>query len=259
MAPRKNQTRKGSKNRATLSGANRTTTKKQPCRRRINYVNIVRNLGSDHHQAVLEKLRQLQEKYPTCPRVSGWLRRFMDKVHTSERMVGDATLSDDVTTISEGPFDLPPVPLNGSTIIERKCRIQKVANSGTTAGGLYAALTTADLAAYSDGVFRVKEVKSWTIPKYNSGASAAEFSAVSVPVQEGNSGTEVMPAWESNWTRVGSGFSGLVTKFPLGDFPLFPSGGTATLLSHFVGDGFTGGSATEFLSVVFDVVLECLI
>jgi hypothetical protein len=102
-------------------------------------------------------------------------------------------------------------------------------------------------------------VKSWTVPRFNSGASAAEFSAVSVPLQEGSNGTEVMPAWESNWTRVGSGFSGLITKFPLGDFPLFPTGGNSSILTHFIGDGYTGGDATNFLSVVFDVILECLI
>jgi hypothetical protein len=251
--------RKSSTNSAPLSSAKRTTSKKQPLRRRINYVNIVRNLGSDHHRQVLEKLRELRVKYPHCPKVNGWTRRYLDKIHTSERMVDDALLSDDVTTIAEGPFDLPPVPYNGSTVVERLCRVQKLANQGTIAGGLHALLQTGDLASFSDGVFRVKEVKSWTVPRYNSGASAAEFSAVSVPLQEGSSGTEVMPNWESNWTRVGSGFSGLVTQFPLGDLPLFPTGGNSTILSHFIGDGYTGGSATDFLSVVFDVVLECLI
>jgi hypothetical protein len=226
----------------------------------VNYGAILRNFGPEYQNGVLEQLLRLREKYPLCPKVNRWYRNVLEKSGQFGRMVGDAGLSDDVTTIGEGPFDLPPVPLNGSTVIERVCRIQKIANQGTAAGGLHAILYNTDMAPYSDGVYRIKEVKSWTIPKYNSGASAAEYSAVSVPAQQ-DAGTEIMPAWETNWTRVGSGFSGMVTKFPLGDLPLYPgSGGSALeLLTHFVGDGFTSGSATDFLSVVFDVVLECLI
>jgi hypothetical protein len=241
---------------APKSGAKRTT-KKQPYRRKVNYASILQNIGPEQIDRVREALLRLKSKYPGCGRVDSWISKFSHKLDSSRSLVGDAGLSDDVTTITEGPFDLPPVPLNGSTIIERRCRIQKLANQGTAAGGLYAALTTTECAAYSDGVFRIKEVRSWTIPNATAGASAAEFSAVQVPLQEGASGTEVMPAWESNWTRVGTGFSGLITKFPLGDFPLFPSGTPTTILNHFIGDGYVG-SATG-LSVVFDVLLECLI
>lgn len=178
-------------------------------------------------------------------------------------IVGDSTLSDDVTTLSEAPPDIPPVPYNNSTVFERKCRVQKLANQGTVGGGLSAYLTVADLIPYTQGSsnpFRVKKVTSWTLPRYNSGASAAEFCSVNIPLQSGNAGTEVMPTWASNYTRVGEGFTGLVTQFPLGDLPLYvASEGTTNILQHFATDGFMGASATEFLSVVFDVVLECLV
>lgn len=256
------QPRKSSTKKVSLSNTNRmTTSKRTTLKRRVNYTAILRNLGEDYHTKVLEQLEQLRLKYPNCPRVNKWLTKHHQRLN--RMVVGDSTLSDDVTTLSEAPFDLPPVPYNNSTLLERKCRVQKLANQGTVGGGLSAYLTVGDLATYTGGTngpFRVKEVTSWTIPRYNSGASAAEFSSVNVPLQSGSTGTEVMPTWASNFTRVGEGFSGLVTKFPLGDLPLFSAPeGSLNILQHFVGDGFTGGSATDFLSVVFDVVIECLI
>lgn len=222
---------------------------------------MLQNLGEEQVQLALSRLRELREKYPNCPRVNEWLRKYQQRY---DRMVtGDATLSDDVTTLSEAPLDLPAVPYNNSFVIERKCRVQKLANQGTVGGGLSAYLTVADLVPYTNGSthpMRVKEVTSWTLPRYNSGASAAEFCSVNVPLQQGSGGTEVMPNWASNYTRVGEGFTGMVTKFPLGDLPLFVSSeGTTNILQHFATDGFMGASATEFLSVVFDVVLECLL
>lgn len=239
-----------------------TSPGKTLSRRKVNYLAIVENLGQKHLSETFERLQRLTSLYPRCPRLQTWIRKLQSRSDLS-RVVGDAGLSQDVTTLTEAPFDLPPVPYNNSTPIQRKCMIQKIANQGTVGGGLSAYLTVADLANYTEGtsgVCRVKQVTSWTIPRYNSGASAAEFSSVNVPLQSGSAGTEVVPVWESNFTRVGQGFSGLVTKFPLGDLPLFVSSeGTTNILQHFVGDGFTSGSATDFLSVVFDVLLECLI
>lgn len=241
--------------------AKTTKPRKTLSRRKIAYGKLASHLGEENYRGAFFYLRTLEERYPRCPRVQNWMRSLVSAHNL--RVVGDASLSDDVTTITEAPFDLPPVPYNNSTPILRKCRIQKLANQGTVGGGLSAYLTVADLTPFTQGsgnVCRVKQVTSWTIPRYNTPAQGAEFSSVNIPAQTGSTGTEVMPTWESNFTRVGQGFSGLVTKFPLGDLPLFTqSEGTTNILQHFVGDGFTSGSATEFLSVVFDVLLDVLI
>jgi len=67
-----------------------------------------------------------------------------------------------------------------------------------------------------------------------------------------------MPAWAENWTQSGRGFSGIMTKFPLGDFPLYAASETATIiLRHFTALGGTGGISG--VPVVFHVTIECLI
>lgn len=219
----------------------------------VNYP-ILRAKLADKEK-LLELVADLRRKYPSCPRVRNRVKKLLQIASAD---VTTPSLSDDVTVLTEGALDLPPVPRSGSQVIERKVRIFKQANAGTTITGFYAPLTTTDMNPFTQGYARLKQVESWTIPR-DDGKGNVEMSSVQVLHQEGASGTEVMPTWSTNWTRVGQGYSGIKTDFPLGDFPLFPTGSTVNLVNHFVGIGGSGASATDFLWVVFDVVLECLI
>jgi hypothetical protein len=175
--------------------------------------------------------------------------------------IGMPTYSDSVTLQYEAPKDVPTVPLDGYQLVQRTCYVPKLASSGTTAGGFYADLKSSDMAPFvgTQKYFRIKKVTSWTCPRANGNANEACFAGVSVPVSDGNpAGTEVLPIWSENWTPIGQGFAGIVTQYPLGDFPQVQTGGTdSIILSHFTALGGTGG--VTGVPVVFHVEIECLI
>jgi len=175
--------------------------------------------------------------------------------------LGVPTYSDNSTLQYEAPNDIPTAPLSGLVPIERTAYVVKKAASGTTAGGFYTDLIASDLNDWigtSTGkYFRVKKVTSWTVPRADGTVTQGTFAGVSVPVQYGSSGTEVLPTWSENWEPLGQGFAGIVTKFPLGAFPLYSAADTTIILSHFTALGGAGG--VTGVPVVFHVVIETLI
>jgi len=177
--------------------------------------------------------------------------------------LGVPTYSDASTLQSEAPNDIPTAPLSGLVPIQRTAYIVKTATSGTTAGGFYVDLVASDLGPWvtpSTGkYFRVKKVCSWTVNRADGNLTQGTFAGVNVPVQFGSSGTEVLPAWSENYEPVGQGFAGIVTQFPLGDFPLYSGVSTDTTIicSHFTALGGTGG--VTGVPVVFHVTIETLI
>lgn len=175
--------------------------------------------------------------------------------------LGVPTYTDNSTLQYEAPNDIPTAPLSGLVPIQRTAYVTKNATAGTTAGGFYCDLIASDLSNWigtSTGkYFRVKSVTSWTVPRADGNAQQGTFAGQQVPVQYGSSGTEVLPTWSENWEPLGQGFAGIVTKFPLGGFPLYSAADTTVICSHFTALGGTGGVTN--IPVVFHVVIETLI
>jgi len=173
--------------------------------------------------------------------------------------LGMPTFTDSVTLQHEAPKDIPTAPISGYQLLQRVCFLVKLASSGTTAGGFFAQLIASDLADYvgTKTYYRVRKVTSWTAPRADGTFNQASFAGVEVPVSQGSSGTEVMPIWSENWTPAGSGFAGIVTQYPLGDFPQLSTTDTTVILSHFTALGGTGG--VTGVPVVFHVEIECLV
>jgi len=194
-------------------------------------------------------------------RVVKWVNRAIAQYETAvKNALGMPTFSDSVVLQHEAPKDIPTVPLEGYQLLQRVCYIVKLANQGTTAGGFFAQLTAADLAPFvgTQKYYRVRKVTSWTAPRADGTANQASFAGVAVPVTDATGGTEVMPIWSENWTPIGQGFAGVVTQYPLGDFPqLNTSQTTVNILTHFTALGGTGGVTN--VPVVFHVEIECLI
>lgn len=170
--------------------------------------------------------------------------------------IGMPSYADSVTRQKEAPADIPTLPLDSYQLVSRTCLVEKLASQGTTAGGFYANLIGTDLAPFmKTAYFRLKRVTSWTcnLPdKVGTG-----FAGVSVPVSIASDGTEVMPIWSENWTPIGRGYPGIVTEYPLGDFPQIANTSTSVILSHFSALGGTGG--VTGIPVVFHVEVECLV
>jgi len=177
--------------------------------------------------------------------------------------LGTPTYSDNSTLQYEGPNDIPTAPLSGLVPVQRTAYIIKNATSGTTAGGFYADLVASDFVPWTSSTtgkyFRVKQVTSWTCNRADGSLTQGTFAGVNVPVQFGSSGTEILPAWSENWEPIGQGFASIVTKFPLGAYPLYSGVSTDTTIicSHFTSLGGTGG--VTGVPVVFHVVIESLI
>lgn len=177
--------------------------------------------------------------------------------------LGVPTYSDNSTLQYEAPNDIPTAPLSGLVPVQRTAYIVKNATSGTTAGGFYVDLIASDFTPWTSSntgkYFRVKKVTSWTVNRADGSVTQGTFAGVSVPVQFGSSGTEVLPTWSENWEPLGQGFAGIVTQFPLGAYPLYSGVSTDTtiILSHFTALGGTGG--VTGVPVVFHVVIESLI
>lgn len=169
--------------------------------------------------------------------------------------VGPATREDDVLAIREAPMDIPPLALKGYQLLERTVRIDKLATGGGTAGGFYAILAASDLTPYSAGGFRVKKVTSWSAPCGN--VTESQFAGLQVAGSYATSGTESLPTWVENWTRIGNGFAGVEVEWPMGDFLLFETSSTTTIATHYTALGGAGG--VTGIPVVFDVIIECLI
>jgi len=174
--------------------------------------------------------------------------------------IGMPTYSDSVTLQYEASKDIPTAPLDGYQLVSRTCYIPKLATSGATAGGFYAVLNNTDLLPFvgPSKYYRIKKVTSWTAPRANGNANEACFAGVNVPVTGPAGGTEVMPIWSENWTPIGQGFAGIVTQYPLSDFPqLAVDEATVIILQHFTALGGTGG--VTGVPVVFHVDIETLI
>jgi len=208
-----------------------------------------------------EKLSDPTRKINT--RVEAFVQRAIAQYELAVKAsIGMPTYSDDVTLQYEAPTDIPTAPLSGYQLIQRTAYIVKLATVGTTAGGFNAILSSTDLAPYvssSTGstFFRVKKVTSWTAPRADGSLTQGTFAGVSVAPTTQSGGTEVMPTWYENWTPVGQGFAGIVTHFPLGDFPQLSSTSAETILTHFTALGGTGG--VTGVPVIFHVQIECLV
>jgi len=195
--------------------------------------------------------------------------RFLrDAIDQYERAVkaslGVPTYTEDVTLQYEAPNDIPTVPLANIVPIQRTAYIVKLADQGTTAGGFYAKLIVSDFTDWvstTSGAkyFRIRKITSWTCPRADGSLTQGTFAGVTVPVSASSTGTEVLPAWSENWEPVGQGFAGIVTKYPLGDYPLYSLVGDASIsiCSHFTSLGGTGGITN--VPVVFHVEIETLI
>jgi len=177
--------------------------------------------------------------------------------------LGVPTYSDNSTIQREAPNDIPTAPLAGLVPVQRTAYIVKLASQGTTAGGFYADLVASDFVNWTSSTtgkyFRVKKIRSWTVPKADGAVQQGTFAGQQIPVQFGSSGTEVLPAWSENFEPIGQGFAGVETQFPLGAFPLYSGVSTDTTIiaSHFTALGGTGG--VTGLPVVFHVTIESLI
>jgi len=196
------------------------------------------------------------------PQVVKWMQNACAtyKGHV-ERSLGMPGYSESVTTQKEASPDIPTVPLGNYQLVRRVCYVAKSAVSGTSAGGFYAGLTDTDLTPFvspsSGTFFRINRVTSWTVPRADGNANQGTFAGVAVPGSAGTNG-EVMPIWSENFTPLGKGFAGIVTQFPLGDFPLYTTSGASVLiLNHFTSLGNTGGITG--IPVVFHVEIETLI
>lgn len=217
----------------------------------------------------VERLRQrLQElqlflssnpkKVVQDSKVRSWLSRASEMLDSAMKSsIGMPSYSDGVTSQYEAPPDIPTMPLSGYQLVQRMCMVTKLATSGTTAGGFYVDLIASDLKDFTTNEFyRIRKVTSWTSSRGDNTGNTS-FAGVSVPVQQGAAGTEVMPIWSENRTPIGKGFSGIVTTFPLGDFPLYSDKDTTLICTHFTSLGGTGGITG--MPVCFMVEIEALV
>jgi len=216
------------------------------------------------HELLRQRLQDLEAhiqaggKVVNCEKVKSFLRGASHILESAVKAsIGMPSYSEGVTQQFEASPDIPTMPLEGYQLVQRFCTITKLANQGTTAGGFNAVLYASDLAAYTKNVyFRIKKVSSWTSARGDNTGNAT-FAGVSVASQVGSAGTEVMPIWSENRTPIGRGFAGIVTTFPLGNFPLYSNTDNTTVLTHFTSLGGTGGIVG--MPVVFIVEIECLI
>jgi hypothetical protein len=176
-----------------------------------------------------------------------------------ERSIGMPTYTDNATLQFEASNDIPTVPLSGLVPVQRTAYITKLAVLGTAAGGFYSTLTPTDLGEWvsSANAFRVKQITSWTVPRVDGNVNQASFAGVSILTSSGSSGTEVLLTWSENFEPVGQGFAGIVTKFPLGAYPLYLTTETAVICSHYTSLGNTGGVTN--VPVIYHVVIETLV
>lgn len=222
--------------------------------------------------AELEKMRDtvfLMKEYLTSDphrkpqqHIIKWVNSAVEQYEKAfKASIGMPTTSDSVTTQHDAPLDVPTVPLSGFQLVQRLCYIPKLASEGSAAGGWYAALNSVDLNPFVSSqskFYRVNRVTSWTVPRADGNANQGTFAGVVVPATEGAGGTEVMPLWSENWSPIGKGFAGIVTQYPLGDFPqLTTEGASVNIVRHFTSLGNTGGVTN--VPVVFHVLVECLI
>lgn len=235
---------------------------KQLASHRVPHSVVVAHCGGEGGlRERLKEIRAFMDAHPRAlcdKKVRQWLKGANSMLEAAVRAgIGMPSYTDGVTNQYEAPPDVPTLPLDGYQLIQRMCLVTKLASSGTTAGGFYADLIASDLKDFTTNqYYRVRRVSSWTTSRGDNTGNTA-FAGVSVPVQYGTSGTEVLPIWSENRTPVGQGFSGIITEFPLGDFPLYSEADTTIICSHFTSLGGTGGITG--MPVVFCVEIEALI
>jgi len=230
----------------------------------LNDFSTHRNGGLERMKDVLVRLTAYLSSDPTRvpgPRIIAFLKRAQHHYELAVKAsIGMPGFSDCVTTQSEGPKDIPTVPLSGFQLIKRVCYIAKPATLGTAAGGFFATLFSVDLAPFvgTSNFYRVSKITSWTVPRQDGSVNQGTFAGVSVPAGDQTLGTENLPIWSENFTPVGQGFASIVTHYPLGDFPQYAVTGTShTICNHFTSLGNTGGVTN--IPVVFHVEIETLI
>lgn len=224
-----------------------------------------RNGGLARMKEVLMKLTTFLTSDPhrqPSPRIIAFLKRAQHHYDLAVRAsIGMPGFTDCVTTQTEGPRDIPTVPLSGYQLIKRVCYIAKSATQGSAAGGFFATLSNLDLAPFTgtnNAFFRVSKITSWTVPRADGTANQATFAGVSVPAGDASQGTENLPIWSENFTPIGQGFPSIVTHFPLGDFPQYADNSTSQVIcNHFTSLGNTGGITA--VPVIFHVEIETLI
>jgi len=256
--PVMNKSQRASETQAKKQSTNSKSLSKDRIRHFSSTFNADRNGGLDGMKKTIAGLIQhLSDPTKTTPPA---VKRFVQRAITSYEQAVKASIgmpgySDSVVTQTEASHDIPTLPLSGYQLIHRWCHIQKLASSGTTAGGFYAELKASDLLPFvQNQYFRVKSVKSWTCPRADS--IAASFAGVQVAASGSAGGTEVMPIWSENWTPAGVGFAGIHTRYPLGDFPQSSTAEGTVILTHFTNLGGTGG--VTGMPVVFHVEIETL-
>lgn len=218
--------------------------------------------------AMKERLLLLKQ-YLSDPnrQTSDAIRSFVNRAvvqyeRAAKASIGMPTYADSVTRQFEAPKDIPTVPLDGYQLVQRTCAVEKLASLGATAGGFFAQLSSNDLAPFvgsTSKFYRIKKVTSWTVPRADGNLTQGTFAGVAVPQGVPGGGSSVTPIWSENWTPVGQGFAGVVTQYPLGDFPQYQADASPNnlVLNHYTALGGTGGVIN--VPVVFHVVIECLI
>lgn len=230
----------------------------------LNDFSTIRNGGLARMKEVLTKLTTFLTADPTrqaSPRIIAFLKRAQHHYDLAVRAsIGMPGFTDCVTTQTEGPKDIPTVPLSGYQLIKRVCYVPKSATNGNTGGGFYATLLPTDLAPFVGtpvSFFRISKITSWTVPRTDGNVNQGTFAGVSVPAGDQSQGTETMPIWSENWTPVGQGFASIVTRYPLGDFPQLQDTATTVICNHYTSLGGTGGITG--IPVIFHVEIETLI
>lgn len=261
------QTKKTTKASQPLSRHQRPSSARSAPRRKVALLDdfsTKRNGGLARMKEVLIKLTTFITSDPhrqPSPRIIAFLKRAQHHYDLAVRAsIGMPGFSDCVTTQTEGPKDIPTVPLSGFQLIKRICYVAKLASSGTTAGGFFASLIPTDLGPFvgTAQFFRISKITSWTVPRADGNVNQGTFAGVSVPVSDQSQGTEGLPIWSENFTPVGQGFASIVTHFPLGDFPQYvDTNATALICNHYTSLGGTGGITG--IPVIFHVEIETLI
>jgi len=240
---------------------------REPGQPRPDLDNTCRHLSANELKVIIDDIQALFNNPFRKPNKAA-ARFLRDAIEQYERAVkatlGVPTYTENVTLQYEAPNDIPTVPLSGIVPISRTAYIVKLAAEGSAAGGFFCKLTVADLSNWvstydAAKYFRIKKLTSWTCPRQDGNVGQGTFAGVSIPVSASSTGTEVTPAWSENWEPVGQGFAGIVTKYPLGGYPLYSLVGDSSIsiCSHFTSLGGTGG--VTGIPVVFHVEIETLI
>lgn len=249
-ANRKSKSQKTSNNRVSKKPVGGKIT-----RIPVRALALSKSFSDSEKELILNKINSILDgNRPINDAVRKSLIRTINTL-SSNSNVGPTNLSDDVMSIRSAPHEIPAVALSGFQFLERRVRVTKLATSGTAAGGFYASLLPTDFSLYTTSLFRIKKITSWTA-SVNSGTDS-QFAGLNTLEAQGSSGTEALPSWTEDFTRIGNGYAGVEVSYPMGDFLLFADTATAAIANHYTSLGGTGG--VTGIPVVFDVIAEVCI